>query len=538
MKTLDYVVIGSGCSGAIAAQTLVEAGVDVTMIDVGFTNSNDNNLPGGKSFLDIRQRDRKQYKYFIGSHGEGINWGDIAKGAQVTPPRLYMSAGTSEYIPFDSKTFSPLESLGYGGLGIGWGLQCWEYSDADLEKVGLDPATTRKAYNVVSQRIGISATKDDASNYTLHSLRDYQPSANVDKNHTLITRLYKKHRQRFQKRGFFVGRTPLALITEPLKGRKAYRYLDTDFYSDKDQSAWRPWITVNALRKKKNFTYIDGYIVTRLEEKNDQVIIHTINVASKQPETFTCKRVILACGALGSARIALRSFGKKNTQVPLLSNPHSYIPCIQPSMFGKGYEKKKLGFGQLSYFIDPDGNDEGISVASSYSYQSLMLFRIIAQMPFNFSDGRTLGRFLMPGLVVMIAQHPDFQSSQKYLKLTNDTSSPTGDKLEAHYALTPEDEAEWERREKKYVSMMRRLHTYPIRRIKTEHGSGIHYAGTLPFSDHPKTLTLHKSGRMHHTKNIYVADSSGFQFLPAKGLTFTLMANAHTVALNSLRGNS
>jgi hypothetical protein len=37
------------------------------------------------------------------------------------------------------------------------------------------------------------------------------------------------------------------------------------------------------------------------------------------------------------------------------------------------------------------------------------------------------------------------------------------------------------------------------------------------------------------TKNVFVADGSGFKYLPAKGLTLTLMANAHLVALNSLK---
>jgi len=534
----DYIVVGSGCSGAIAAQTLVEAGVDVTMVDVGVTNTDDSKRPLSREFIDTRKNDPNQYKYFIGSRGQGISWGEISKGAQVTPPRQYMTKDVDTFIPLSSKTFSPLESLGYGGLGIGWGLQCWEYSDADLARVGLDIDRTRKAYETVSNRIGISATKDSAAQYTIGNLTGFQPSAKSDKNHRLIQRLYTKRKKFFQKHGFYVGRTPLAVITKPKPGRKAYRYLDTDFYSDADKSAWRPWITVDELRKKTNFHYIGGLLVTSFEEKKGIVTIHTLDVSSGETKLLKCRNLILASGALGSARIVMRSQGSIGTKVPLLSNPHSYIPCIQPSMFGKGYEKKKLGFGQLSYFIDPAGDDSGISVASSYSYQSLMLFRIITQLPFNFADGRILSRFLTPGLVIMIAQHPDKHSPKKYLELIKDKESPTGDKIKAHYELSAEDEKEWDEREKKYVSVMRKLHTYPIKRVKTEHGSAIHYAGTLPFSEDSQSMHLSPNGRLHNTKHVYVADSSGFQFLPAKGLTFTLMANAHIVAENVLKENS
>jgi len=535
MKILDYVIVGSGCSGSMVAQTLTDAGVDVTMLDSGTTGAAPNNPPVGRSFFDLRKNDPDQYKYFIGDRGQGINWGEVSKGAQVTPPRLYMTNHVNKYLPLSSKTFSPLESLGYGGLGIGWGLQCWEYSDADLHKVGLNPADIRVAYDVVANRIGVSATRDEAANYTIGSLKHFQPSARADRNHKLLQKIYSRRKKSLQRKGFYVGRTPLALITKKVGDRKAYRYLDTDYYSDADKSAWRPWITVDALKRKRNFHYVGNLLVTSFEEKKDIVTVHALDVISGEKKEFLCHHLILASGAFGSARIVMRSQGKIGSKVPVLSNPHSYIPCIQIRMLGRGYERKKLGFGQLSYFIDPNGDDSEISVASSYSYQSLMLFRIIAQMPFNLADGRTLARFLTPGLIVMIAQHPDKASPHKYLKLVSDKDSPTGDRIDAHYELSQKDEDEWNRRERMYVSLMRKLHVFAIKRVKTEHGSGIHYAGTLPFSDTAAALHLDPSGRLHKTKHVYVADSSGFKFLPAKGLTFTLMANAHVVAKNILK---
>lgn len=536
MKTIhDYIVVGSGCSGAMAAQTLVEADLNVTMVDGGITNTENTDLPADQRFVDMRKNDPAQFNYLIGNQGQGISWGKISKGAQVTPARQYMTKDSEKFIPLSSASFSPLESLSYGGLGIGWGLQCWEYSDADLTKVGLDIPRIRKAYDIVSKRIGISATKDSAAPYTIGSLAHFQPSAKADRNHQLIQRAYETKKNRLQKQGVYVGRTPLALITKPRKGRKAYRYLDTDFYSDADKSAWRPWITIDELKEKSNFRYIGGLMVTSFAEKGDVVTLHAINIVSGQKETLRCRHLILASGALGSARIVMRSLAGIGAKVPLLSNPHSYIPCVQPTMLGKGYEEKKLGFGQLSYFIDEAEGDAGISVASSYSYQSLMLFRIITQLPFNFADGRILSQFLTPGLVIMIAQHPDKPSPNKYLQLVADKKSPTGDKINAYYQLSAKDEKEWNKREQTYMAVMRKLRTYPLKRVKTPHGTAIHYAGTLPFSKDVELMHLDHSGRLHTTKHVYVADSSGFQFLPAKGLTFTLMANAHVVAENIIK---
>jgi hypothetical protein len=74
----------------------------------------------------------------------------------------------------------------------------------------------------------------------------------------------------------------------------------------------------------------------------------------------------------------------------------------------------------------------------------------------------------------------------------------------------------------------------PLRTIYTPQGGSIHYAGTLPFDDTGKPFTLNPSGRLSGTRRVYVGDGSGFRYLPAKGLTMTLMANAHIVAQNAL----
>ena len=77
----------------------------------------------------------------------------------------------------------------------------------------------------------------------------------------------------------------------------------------------------------------------------------------------------------------------------------------------------------------------------------------------------------------------------------------------------------------------------PIKTIYTPHGGSIHYAGTLPFSESGEKFTIHSNGKLAGTKNVFVADGSGFNYLPAKGLTFTLMANAYNVAKNAMKND-
>jgi hypothetical protein len=532
MATIDYLVVGSGCSGAMAAQTLVEAGQTVVMLDAGFANPDYDSTVPSKSFLDIRHSEPEQYRYFVGKALEGAGWDDVGKGAQLTPPRQHMTQGVNDFMPVSSKTFWPIESLGYGGLGIGWGLQCWEYSKPELARVGLNAGLMTKAYETVSRRIGISGTADAAAAYTLGALQNFQASPSMDRNHALLYRKYLKRQARLKARGFYLGRTPLALLTENLGDRHKYAYRDMDYYDDNEQSAWRPWQTVNALKQKPNFEYIGGYLVLRFEEHKDHTEVHCLDLKTKQARSFSCRTLVLATGALSSGRIALRSLDSSG-RLPLLCNPYTYVPCLQPSMVGRAAELKKLGFGQLSLFWDPAGTDDGLSVASLYSYQSLMLFRIIRQIPFNFADGRALMQYLSSGLVIMAVHHPDTQSQRKFIQLAA-AKTATGDRLTASYHLSATERTEFTSRERRLMKVMRSLGAYPLRRLELGAGASIHYAGTLPFQAKNQPFSLSPKGRLHGTRRVFVADSAGFKFLPARGLTFSLMANAHIIASNAL----
>jgi hypothetical protein len=520
----------------MAAQTLVEKGLNVTMLDVGIKQGKSVADIPDEDFLTLRKTDIEQYRYLIGEDIEGVSWGKVGKGEQITPPRKHIMHDTDRYLPVNSDSFSPLESLGYGGLGIGWGLQCWEYSKSDLKRAGMDPVRMAAAYQKVADRIGISADDDDAGNYTLGSLKNYQPSPAMDRNHRYIYKKYLGKKGTLNRRGFHMGRTPLGLITQDKDGRRKYAYRDMDFYSDAEESAWRPWITVNALRGKPNFTYVDQHLVLSFKEQKGYIEVMCLRTDTHKTVTLRCRKLILGTSALGSARIALRSLGKEDTRLPILCNPYSYMPCVQPRFFGRSAESKKLGLTQLSLFFDPSRNNTKASVASLYSYQSLMLFRIVRHVPLDFKDARILMRYLMSGIVIMGIHHPDSQSPKKYLQLKKTPGTPTGDSLYIEYRLSDEEKRLNKKRERSFIKAMRKMGTFSLKRLDPGNGSSIHYAGTLPYSTKERLFTLHPSGRLHGTMRVYVADSSGFKYLPAPGLTFSLMANAHIVAENSSRG--
>ena len=92
MEHADYIVIGSGCTGAMTAQTLdFEKGVDVASCwMVAQPTLNTQGKIPDKDYLSVRKNEAGQYEYFIGENFEGIPFGKVKTGEHLTPPRKFM----------------------------------------------------------------------------------------------------------------------------------------------------------------------------------------------------------------------------------------------------------------------------------------------------------------------------------------------------------------------------------------------------------------------------------------------------------------
>jgi hypothetical protein len=514
----DFIVVGSGSSGAMAAQTLIEGGASVTMVDVGRRDTKYASIIPETDFSTIRRTDEDQHRYLLGDTFEGILSDAAKSGAQLTPPRKFVTELVDRFMPLESDSFHPLESLAYGGLGAAWGAGCCVYSTPELNEAGLSPERMAAAYQLVADRIGISGSADDAAPYTAAGLAGLQPAAELDETASHLYESYLRRRPKLRRRDVHQA------------DRNAATYREMDFYSDGDRSVYRPWMTVDRLRLEPRFRYVDRSLVLRFEEQGDVVELETIDVETAERATIRARRLILAAGTLGTARIVLRSLGDSDRSLPLLCNPYSYVPCIQPGMLGKALSPRKLGLAQLSIFHDPGGTNDDVTMGSIYTYRSLMLFRILPQVPLDFRDARILMRYLLPAITIVGIHHPERPGAGRSLRLESFPGAATGDRLIAEYVLGTAEREKIAERERVITRALRSMGSWAVKTIRPAPGASIHYAGTLPFADDGRPFSLQPDGRLAGTRMVSVADGSGFRFLPAKGLTLSLMANAHLVA--------
>lgn len=526
----DVVVVGSGACGSMAAQTLVEAGRNVLMLDGGRRDNRWASIIPDEPYLTLRKTDPSQYRYFLGEDFESLAGLAVKTGAQLTPPRKILVRDVDRYLSVRAEDFGPLESLALGGLAGGWGLGAAVFSPEELALASLPVAAMNSAYEVVAGRIGLSGADDDARPYTAAHIAGVQRALPIDTTAAVLLRNYERRREAIRSRQFHIGRPTLALLSEPKDGRRASLMHDMEFYSDHGASAWRAWLTIDRLRENDAFVYQPDSIVLSFEERGDSVAVTFLDTVSNAKREVRARWLVIATGALGTARIVLRSQAEYGSRCPLLCNPYTYVPCIVPERLGRDMPERNIALCQLAMFHDSGGLHKDIAMGFVYSYRSLMMFRLLRELPLPHNLAPSILRYLMPALLVLGIHHPHTNDGGSYVSLEKNETSPVGDRLYIDYRLTVAEEATVTQRERAFKSCMRSLGAFPAKVVRPGNGSSIHYAGTVPISRDERPLHTSVDGRVHGTKRVYVADSSSFTFLPAKGVTLSSMARAHSVA--------
>ena len=528
----DVAVVGSGISGSLAAQELVRSGLRVIMLDVGFDDQGFRDRIPDQPFSELRRSDPNQRLYFLGPNLEGIPPRGVKVGAQLTPPRRHIQRNADLLLPMEGDSFIPLQSVSVGGLGAGWGAACFTFSETELREAGIWDKSFPALYQEAADIVGISADPASAVNTHLwKDIRRHQPALEIDSNAERILQSYDRCREALQSRGFWLGRIPMAILSEDMPPRRANPYFDMDFYSDSRRSIFRPSYLVEQLQRSPRFEYRRARLAIRFESKPACVRVHAREVATNALETCTARRVILCAGAINTARIALNSLGLAGVPTTLLCNPYTYFPSVNVKMLGRAARDRRHSMAQIGGVLEcPDGSGRVRGAFQMYSYRSLLVFKLVKEMALPARQGLLVARCLLNSLAIFGIFFGDAQSEAKRLAIreTSESSSPL---LHASYELSAKEKADKLEAEKRLAAAMRRLWCVPIGKINPGNAGSIHYAGTIPF-DNPLTPRFHcrPDSTIEGAPGVYVGDSASWNSLPAKGLSFTLMANAIRVA--------
>jgi choline dehydrogenase-like flavoprotein len=525
----DVIVVGSGASASSAAFPLVANGLSVLMLDVGNAGTRYAGLVPDAPFAELRRTDPGQHRYFLGDDFEGLPFGRVRVGAQLTPPRQFIVEDVEELAPTRAGDFSAFQSFALGGLAAGWGAVANEFLDADLEGYPIRHRDLKPHYDAVARRIGIAGRRDDLLPY-YGDCTELQPPLAIDAGAECCLAAYERRREALNRAGLHAGLPRLAVLSRDLGARRGQSYHDMDFYADSGHSVFRPAFAVEELRAQSRFTYLAPRLVESFRELADGngVEVTAVNPRSGREEVFRARRLVLAAGTFGTIRIVLRSLGRYDTPVPFVANPYRYAVCVNLAMLGKPGKDRRHSLSQLGLVYDPERSGKPLIDAQTFSYRSLLLFKVAKESPLAVPESLRILRDVQSAFVIIGINHEDRPAPGKRCLLRRGTAGKR-DTLEVEHAVEPAEKRRQRRAEKAFLRLLRKLGCWPLRRIDPGEGSSIHYGGTLPMTVEDRELTADPVCRLRGTRSVYVADGSVLPFLPAKSLTFTLMANAERV---------
>jgi choline dehydrogenase-like flavoprotein len=521
----DVIVVGSGPGGVHAASALVEAGRRVLLLDYGIEDHRYAPVIPRASFPEVRRSDPEQHRYFLGDRFEGVPLGAVRVGAQLTPPRLHVFAESAERVPVESESFQASASLARGGFGAAWAAGVFPFADEELRDLGLDAAELQPHYDAVAERIGVCGGQDDLAGFFAWS-PSLLPPLELDSNAEAILARYHRCRERLHAAGFFLAPTRLAVCTREHRGRGPERYLDMAYWADFDRSVYRPQWTLDELQRSSRFTYQGGRFVQSFSEAGDRVSVRAQRLEDGAPEEHEAAALVLAAGTIGTAWIVLRSLGRYDHPVPILCNPYAYVPMLNLGTLGRPVRDRRHSLAQLTCMLRVPGAGGRTVQAQVFSYRSLLTFKLLKESPLAYRESLRVMRLLIPYFSILGIHHEDRPTPAKRLLLRRGRGAEP-DRLRIDYAPAHDELLAQRSDERALRRIFRRLGCAPLRTLRPGHGANIHYAGTFPMGPGGGELTCDSAGRLRATRAVHLADGSVFPWLPAKGLTFTLMAHAN-----------
>jgi choline dehydrogenase-like flavoprotein len=524
--TPDAIVVGSGPGGVNAAAALLERGRRVLLVDYGAEDRRYATLIPRRSFPEIRRSDPDQHRYFLGDDFEGVALGDVRVGAQLTPPRLHVFAEAAERVPVESASFQASASLAKGGFGAAWAAGVFPFADDELRDMGLRLAELDPHYDAVAERIGVCGGRDDLAAF-FPPRPSSLPPLELDSNAEAILQRYGRARARLQAAGFFLGATPLAVCTRAHRGRGPEGYLDMAYWADLDRSVYRPQWTLEELERSPRFSYLGGRFVQSFREEEGRVRLQATRVEGGGDEVHEAGALVLAAGTIGTAWIVLRSLGRYDRAIPILCNPYAYAPTLNLGTLRRPIRDRRHSLAQLTCMLRIPGAERTLQ-AQVFSYRSLLTFKLMKEAPLPHRESLRVMRLLIPHFAILGIHHADRPTPRKQCMLRRGVAGAP-DRLRIEYAPGDEELHAQRSDERALLRIFRRLGCLPLRTMRPGHGANIHYAGTFPMTPGGGDLTCDLDGRLRPTRAVYLADGSVFPWLPAKGLTFTLMAHADRV---------
>ena len=210
------------------------------------------------------------------------------------------------------------------------------------------------------------------------------------------------------------------------------------------------------------------------------------------------------------------------------------MPFVSKARVGTTWNPDSYQYHQLAIALDADDPRDQVHGLLT-TLKTAPVHPIVTSVPMSVKTSVAVVRNTHAALGLLNVNHADRARSGSYVTLEAGSGGGAS-RLVVAYRPPDDDEARVASSTKRMRRALGKLgcvaprgmtHVRPM-------GASVHYAGTLPLREAGGAFTSTSDGRCRPFDNLYVVDGSSFPSLPAKNLTFTLMANSTRVATRLL----
>lgn len=523
------VVVGSGASGVHFALTLLEKGRRVLMVDAGYEKPAAV-LPQ-QDWAGLKVRLEDPAAYFLGKNYEALILpGNDAEYYGFPPHKQYIFR-EPEWFRHRESGFAPLFSFAAGGLAEAWTGGCYPFGEEELAAFPFGYRELEPYYSMVAKRIGVTGVVDDLARFfPVHE--GLMEPLELDAHSRLLLESYAARRSELNERlRCYVGRSRLAVLSQDRGERKRCDYLGRCLWGCPREALYTPSLTLRECRRHPKFEYAGGLYASHFRFDGAGRVTRLVvrRLQDGQEEEIAVGTLVLAAGALSSARIFLESLRQDGEKPPLLAglmdNRQVLMPFVNLKMIGKRWEPKSYQYHQLAIGLEGGGAMQYVHGLVT-TLKTALIHPVVQSLPLDLGGAVALFRDLHAGLGLVNINFSDHRREANYVALEDDGA------LRIHYEPEPAEAPRLEQTAKRFRKLLWKLGCIapPMMTHIRPMGASVHYAGTIPMSATPRPLSCSKHCRSWDVENLYFADGTSFPALPAKNLTFTLMANATRVA--------
>ena len=497
----------------------------VLMLDAGRETTDHSILNRHDTLRQVRE-DSKHWKLMAGEQFERFDLDYGASPKYRVPAYRYDFTEFKQHYMVSTDNFTAHGSLACGGLSNLWGANVGRFDDADLKNFPISFKDLRRSYQCVSRRIGLSGTNNDDLSAFHGYEESLQPSLAMNGNARLLYNRYLSQPVPAHRRGVFLGYPRRAVLTRNHQGRQGCVSCGLCVYGCAIQSIWSAKYDLAKLLEFPNFSYRGGVFVSYLRPLDACYEVGVCPDRHRITEKMQTKQVVLACGAIGSARLVMDTLKLYDESRKLLTNLMAVFAVTVPHWrIGNLEDKDVTNLAQLAFYVKKPDSNERYSSGYFFLADTIPTTDLLPYVPFPYPLSRQIARSLQPTLLLG-SSFFDGSYSRNTMRLR-----PSGE-LEISGVITPTTESTMR---STLIRLAGALLPYGACLIPgsvnlCNVGDDAHYAGTVPMKAKPRIGEANSHGEVQGLPGVYVVDGSALTALPAKAHTLTIMANADRIA--------